>query len=111
MSERINDFAGPDATAEEVLRIARARESARAAAHVPIDYAGVRNVQPKLKAMLTRAVKSGDSAKVLMACRAAVRAWDAAPYNGAWPDNWSNWQRALDDSLGYMRSVRLEDLS
>jgi len=33
--------------------------------------------------------------------------WTAS---GAWPDDWSRWQRALDDILPWNRHVALEDL-
>jgi hypothetical protein len=28
-----------------------------------------------------------------------------------WPDDWSRWQRALDDATGSLGAVRLEDLA
>lgn len=59
-----------------------------------IDYARMKVVHPKQKAALTRAKKKGFVA-VLNACKAAVKEWDAI---GAWPDDWSTWQRALDDA-------------
>jgi len=95
---------------EKILAEARARGIARAAAYTPPDYPVANVVFKKQKAALTRAVNSGDPNKVVGACRAAVRAWETAPFNGAWPDDWSRWQRALDDMLGFGRSVRLEDL-
>lgn len=33
--------------------------------------------------------------------------WDEI---GAWPDDWSRWQRALNDVLPWNRSIDLEDL-
>ena len=64
------------------------------------------------KAALTRAKNSGDPEKVVLACQKAVREWNADhPCAGAWPDHWSSWQRALDDALGYGRSVELSDLA
>lgn len=59
-----------------------------------IDYERMSRVYPKQKAALTRAKKKGFDA-VREECRKAVREWDAI---GAWPDNWSAWQRALDDA-------------
>lgn len=59
-----------------------------------IDYALAKSEHSKLKAALTRAQKKGYNA-VLATCRTAVARWDVW---GAWPDNWSNWQRALDDA-------------
>ena len=60
------------------------------------------------KANLTRAVKSGDPQKVVTACRKAVATWNSP--EGYWPDSWSDWQRALDDALGWPNNLRLEDL-
>lgn len=59
-----------------------------------IDYERMKRVGPKQKAALTRAKKQGYS-KVLAVVIDAVREWDEI---GAWPDNWSAWQRALDDA-------------
>lgn len=61
---------------------------------MPIDYALAKVEGPKLKAELTRAEKKGFAA-VLVACKHAVSRWEVW---GAWPDAWSNWQRALDDA-------------
>jgi len=62
------------------------------------------------KAALTRAINKSatDPMAVLNACRKAVREWGA----DAWPDDWSRWQRALDDNNAKYRAtyVRLEDL-
>jgi hypothetical protein len=72
-----------------------------------IDYAMAKREGPKLKAALTRAINSKDPDKVKAACKNAVERWDAW---GAWPDHWSNWQRALDDVLPWNASVNLRDL-
>lgn len=61
---------------------------------MPIDYKLAKRNGPKLKAALTRAEKKGYPA-VLIACREAVKEWERW---GAWPDNWSRWQRALGDA-------------
>lgn len=71
-----------------------------------IDYERARRSGPKLKAALTRAVNSGDPEKVALACKKAVREWDEI---GCWPDNWSLWQRALDDCL-FPQSVDIAEL-
>ena len=60
-----------------------------------IDYARMQREAPRLKAMLTRAQKSGDPQKVLTACKEAVRVWNEI---GAWPDNWHTWNIALQDA-------------
>jgi hypothetical protein len=89
---------------------ARARGEERLAAHRPIDYDGVNRHHPKQRAALTRAVNSGDPERVKAAVVKAVREWGQAPYNGAWPDDWSRWQRALDDALPWGEQVLLEDI-
>ena len=73
-----------------------------------IDYQRMAVSGPKLKSALTRSQKRGYDA-VKAACTLAVREWEQV---GAWPDNWSNWQRALDDAACIERRpmVRLEDL-
>lgn len=59
------------------------------------------------KASLTRAINSKDSNKVVAECRRTVNEWEQL---GSWPDDWSRWQRALDDSLGWQSRVDLESL-
>jgi hypothetical protein len=49
------------------------------------------------KAALTRAVNAKDPVKIKAAVTKAVREWNTWP-GAAWPDDWSRWQRALDDS-------------
>jgi hypothetical protein len=80
-----------------------------------INYELAKSQNPKLKAALTRAQKK-DYAAVLQACKSAVAAWEVW---GAWPDNWSTWQRALDDAAykhnhtgprEFIYPVRLEEL-
>ena len=95
-------------TAAAILARARTREGSVAAATPRIDYARMNRVRPQQKAALTRAVKSGDADKVVLACAAAVKEWDAI---GCWPDDWSAWQGALDDALGWGHQVRLESLA
>ncbi len=72
-----------------------------------IDYDRARRNGPRLKSALTRAVKTRDPERVLKACRDARTEWDAW---GAWPDDWSRWQRALDDSRDWRDSVSLDDI-
>jgi thioesterase domain-containing protein len=94
--------------ANEILRQAHERAAAREEARVPIDYDRMNKLIKKQRAALTRAVKSGDKDKVVLACRDAVHEWDKP--GAAWPDDWSRWQRALDDTLGLFHTVQLEDL-
>lgn len=84
-----------------------------------IDYARMQRTFPKHKAALTRAQhkKTAEAryTAVKQACKAAVTEWDAI---GAWPDDWSRWQRALSDAANdytratgvYVNASRLEDL-
>jgi hypothetical protein len=44
---------------------------------------------------------------VLLVCRDAVKEWDAI---GAWPDDWSLFQRTLDDVFPIFTAPQLEDL-
>src|ERR1700757_4002064 len=88
-------------------RRAALRESLRESTKPRIDYERMKRVWPKQKAALTRAVNSGDVNKVAAVCKAAVREWDEI---GAWPDDWSLFQRKLNDMLPWNSPVRLEDL-
>ena len=73
------------------------------------DYARMKTLYPKQKAALTRALKTRDYATVRAACVKAVKEWDSE--FGMWPDDWSRWQRALDDTAGWNGTyVSLEDL-
>jgi hypothetical protein len=84
---------------------ALARSDARAPAR--IDYDRMNRVLPKQKAALTRAVKTNDPEKIAQACKAAITEWSEI---GAWPDEWSRWQRALDDALPFHRQLDIADL-
>jgi hypothetical protein len=99
--------------ASEILAKARAREAARAAAERPrADYAAANKMFRSQKAALTRAINSGDRDKVLVACEKAVREWNADfPFAGMWPDDWSRWQRALDDVFPVFQAPELTDLT
>lgn len=59
-----------------------------------IDYAKMQREFPKQKAALTRAKKKGFAA-VVATTRTTIAQWDET---GAWPDDWSAWQRAIDDA-------------
>lgn len=73
------------------------------------------------KSALTRAVKSGVPGKVREEVARTVREWDSGnwrPYRdrpdtarpGAWPDDWSRWQRALDDVYPIFQAPELQEL-
>lgn len=72
-----------------------------------IDYDRMKREWPKQKAALTRAVKSGSAEKVAAVCVAAVKVWDEV---GAWPDDWSLFQRALRDVLPWNQWVDFDDV-
>ncbi len=72
-----------------------------------IDYDRMKREWPKQKAALTRAVKSGSAEKVAGVCIAAVKVWDEV---GAWPDDWSLFQRALRDMLPWNQWVDFDDV-
>lgn len=73
-----------------------------------IDYARMQREFPRQKAALTRARNAQDPVKVAECCIAAVKAWDEC---GAWPDDWSAWQRALDDVLPWRQQQNLADVA
>ena len=89
-----------------IIEDALARQ-ARQPAPRRIDYDRMNRVLPGQRAALTRAINSGDPEKVAKACKAAVTEWNEI---GAWPDQWSRWQRALDDALGFPHHIDLADL-
>jgi hypothetical protein len=60
-----------------------------------IDYAKMQREFPKQKRALTLALKSGDYAKVVATTRKTITEWNET---GGWPDDWSHWQRSLDDA-------------
>lgn len=71
------------------------------------------------KAALTRAVRSSDpTRKVTAECVRTVREWNSPEWaaahgvrQGAWPDDWARWQRALDDAFAYPAfGPRLEEI-
>lgn len=98
-----------DAEAQAILTRAREREAARPVAR--IDYERMNREWPKQKAALTRAKNTADPdarrANVLKVCASAVKTWDDI---GAWPDDWSLFQRTLDDTFPVFHAPRLEDL-
>jgi hypothetical protein len=72
-----------------------------------IDYERMRRVSRAQRAALTRAINTGDAERIAAVCKAAVAEWDAI---GAWPDDWSRWQRALSDALPWHCSIDIADL-
>lgn len=95
--------------AEDLLRRARQRAEVRAAAAPRVDYQALNLMVRRQRAALTRAVNSGDPERVVIACRDAVRAWNAP--GCMWPDEWAHWQRALDAALPFHHQVSLADLA
>jgi hypothetical protein len=77
-----------------------------------IDYAKAQRLFVKHKSALTRALHKQDAterrAAVLAECNAFVHEFDAAGF--PWPDDWSRWQRALDDQYPVFNAPRLDDL-
>lgn len=84
---------------------ARARGDARPERR--IDYARMNELYPLQKRALADAVVIGDPEVIARACKKAVEEWNEI---GAWPDDWSAWQRALDDALPWHASVQIGDL-
>ena len=95
--------------AQEVLARARRREDVRFAASQPVDYDRLNEMVRRQRAALTRAVNSGDRDRVVLACRKAVNEWNQP--GCMWPDEWAQWQCALDDVLPFHQQVSLADLA
>lgn len=72
-----------------------------------IDYERMNRVRRSQKAALTRAKRTGDAEKVAAVCKAAIAEWDEI---GAWPDDWTRWQAALNDLLPFHQQIDLADL-
>ena len=72
------------------------------------DYDAINKIHRRLRSELTRAVNSKDPEKVIAAARAAVAEWET--WHWGWPDDWSRWQRALNDALPWGQQMALEDL-
>lgn len=88
-----------------LIDAAIAREDARPAKR--IDYDRMNRIGPRQKAALTRAIKTRDAEKIAQVCKAAIVEWDEI---GAWPDDWSRWERALNDALPFNRHVDIRSL-
>ena len=73
-----------------------------------IDYERMNREWPKQKRSLNRAVKTGDATKVAAVCIDVVKVWDEV---GAWPDDWSAFQRGLDDVLPWSQQADLADVA
>jgi hypothetical protein len=59
------------------------------------DYTLTQKEFVQLKTQLTKAIKSGNHARIIEVCDTAFAIFEQKGY----PDNWSNWQRAKDDAL------------
>lgn len=97
--------------ADGLLARASALAAKRAAASPKPDHPAAKRAGARLKAALTRATGTNDPEQVILACRDAVLAWREPPFDGAWPDDWSVWQRALHDTIGSNSGVSLNDLA
>ena len=61
----------------------------------------------KQKSALTRAVNSGDPAKVLATVEKTLEQWRGK----AWPDDWNRWRIALEDAAWAQRRIYLDTMS
>ncbi len=95
--------------AQELLARARRRSDLRDAATPRTDYKAVNRMVRRQRAALTRARNSGDPDQVILACRDALQEWNTPGL--LWPDDWGDWQRALDDILPFGQQVSLGDLA
>lgn len=95
--------------AQDALNQALERSERRAANTVRVDYDALNKMVKRQKAALTRARNSGNPEKVIIACRDAVREWNKP--GAIWPDNWSLWERTLNDMLPWHQQVDIRDLA
>lgn len=58
------------------------------------------------KAALTRIVKTKNPEKLISECKRVITEWNQT----YWPDDWTKWQRALDDVCGWP-APQLDDLT
>lgn len=73
-----------------------------------IDYRRMQEQWPRQKRALGRAVRTGDATKVAAVCIEAVKVWDEI---GAWPDDWAQFERALNDLLHWRGQASLADVA
>lgn len=73
-----------------------------------IDYERMNREWPRQKRRLAAALKQKDPVAVAQVCIDSVRVWDEV---GAWPDDWSAFQRAGDDVLPWNQHVDLSDVA
>jgi hypothetical protein len=91
--------------ARRILAEARARGERRDA--TTVDYKPLTDkILRRQRAALTRATNSGDLDKLVKTVQAAVNEWSQS----MWPDDWSRWQRALDDALPFNQRIDIRDL-
>lgn len=83
------------------------REDQRPARTQGIDYERMNRVLPEQAMERDKAASERDVVKLANLCIEHARVWDEI---GAWPDDWSGWQRALDDLLHWRDRVDLDDL-
>lgn len=87
---------------------AHARADARQARSVPVDYAALNRMVKRQRGQLTRAKNTGDPEKVAAVVKKHVAEWDAP--GAMWPDDWSLWERTLNDMLPWHAQVDIRDL-
>ena len=95
--------------AQQILERAHAREDARAAVYVPIDYPRAKRENRRLRAQLTRAVNSGDKEQVILACRDASPTGTSQACPGRIPGHTGS-APSTTCSAGWPHGVDLRDL-
>jgi hypothetical protein len=65
----------------------------------------VRTYKQQSRALTLALRSSNPQEQVLAECKRVIAEWKSS----YWPDDWSRWQRALDDTYG-LRAPRLDDL-
>lgn len=73
-----------------------------------IDYERMKREYPRYTRKLDQLVKTGDAVAVAKLCKEVVDFWTEI---GSWPDDWSRWQRALDDVLPWPLQADFTDVA
>ncbi len=94
--------------AQELVTRARERAATREQARPRVDYTALNRMVRRQRAALTRAINSRDPEKVILAARDAMREWNQP--GAMWPDDWSRWQRAVNDAVPLGDCIDIRDL-
>jgi len=90
-----------------LIEDAIARQNARPAP-VKTDYAKLNAIVKQQRRQLAAAVRKGDVENLAAVIKSHVARWNEPDM--IWPDDWSAWQRALDDALPWHQHIDIGEL-